>query len=72
MRTQAGMLSQLVFDSQEFFAGDLCFVKALSASSWNDLGAKLIAPDPASRCSQLSANLGFSEQPSLVRAALPR
>lgn len=52
------------------FAGDLCFVKALSAFSWNDLGAKLIAPDPTSRCNQLSANLGFSEQPSLVWATL--
>lgn len=52
------------------FAGDLCFVKALSAFSWNDLGAKLIAPDPTLRCNQLSVNLGFSEQPSLVWATL--
>lgn len=43
------------------FAGDLRFVKVLSASSWNYLGAKLIALDPTSHCNRLSANLGFSQ-----------
>lgn len=37
------------------------FVRVLSASSWNYLGAKLIALDPTSRCNRLSANLGFSQ-----------
>lgn len=50
----------LVEDTQSF-ARDLCFVKVLSVSSWNYLGAKLIAPDPTSRCNRLSANLGFSQ-----------
>lgn len=59
-----GMLSHLVFDSDDT-PGVLLEIYALlgflSASSWNYLGAKLIALDPTSRCNRLSANLGFSQ-----------
>lgn len=36
-------------------------LRSFQAASWNYLGAKLIAPDPASRCNRLTANLGFSQ-----------
>lgn len=63
-RQRVGMLSHLVFDSEDTaeFLQEICvFVKVLSASSWNYLGAKLIALDPTSRCNRLSVNLGFSQ-----------
>lgn len=66
LRRTGGMLSQPVFDSGRDTTGvsrQICrfFVKVLSTSSWNYLGAKLIALDPTSRCNRLSANLGCSQ-----------